>query len=153
MKTLAFPQLFEHRHAPLRIPHDIYEQELTVGQRAADWVANNVGSWPFIIGQSIVLVFWCILNVLAWVRHWDPYPFIFLNLILSLEGAFTAPLVMMSQNRQDAIDRIEAHSDYMINQKVEEEIHLIMDHLTAQNEALIAIYAAVEEMRINTRVN
>jgi uncharacterized membrane protein len=149
MRQLEFPRPFEHDHPRISLPQEVYQGGLTFGQKAADWVAMTVGSWRFIIIQSTIMVAWCLLNAVAWIRHWDPYPFIFLNLIVSLQGAYTAPLVMMSQNRQDEIDRIDAHNDYLVNQKVEEEIHAIMDYLTAQNSALSLIYDELQEIRAN----
>ena len=131
MKKLHFPSQFEHLHPPIRDVNEIVEEQLTVGQRASDWVATSIGSWKFIIGQSIILVIWVILNVTAVIKHWDPYPFILMNLVMSLQAAFTAPVLMMSQNRQATKDRIEAHNDFMINQKAEEEVRAILDHLVA----------------------
>jgi uncharacterized membrane protein len=121
-------------------------EQATRGQRAADWVATAVGSWGFIIGQSILLTFWIVLNITAWIQHWDPYPFILMNLFLSAQAAFTAPVIMMSQNRQTLRDRLEAHNDFMINQKAEEEIRAILTVLDAQNEALAAIHLQLAEV-------
>ena len=98
---------------------------LTKGQRIADTVAATMGSWRFIIIQSTVLCFWILLNVTAYVNRWDPYPFILLNLALSFQAAYAAPFIMMSQNRQQDIDRIAAQSDYQINIKAELEIELL----------------------------
>ena len=81
---------------------------LTLGQRIADQVAATMGSWRFIIIQSSILLMWIGLNVTAYVNHWDPYPFILLNLALSFQAAYAAPFIMMSQNRQQDIDRREA---------------------------------------------
>ena len=89
---------------------EIIEAQLTFGQKASDWVATNLGSWLFIIIQTVILMAWVIVNVLAWLRHWDPYPFIFMNLLLSLQAAYAAPIIMMSQNRQATRDRLEAAS-------------------------------------------
>lgn len=99
--------------------------ELTLGQRIADNVAATMGSWPFIIIQSIVLAVWIILNVTAYVKSWDPYPFILLNLALSFQAAYAAPFIMMAQNRQQDIDRKEAANDHQINIKAELEIELL----------------------------
>jgi hypothetical protein len=79
--------------------------QLTAGQRIADTVAATMGSWKFIIIQSVILMFWIALNVTAYVQQWDPYPFILLNLALSFQAAYAAPFIMMSQNRQQDIDR------------------------------------------------
>jgi uncharacterized membrane protein len=140
MGELRFPQPYEHKHAPVANLNDVFDQQLTFGQRAADLVAAFVGSWPFIVVQSILLVAWVAFNVAAWAYHWDPYPFILMNLALSLQAAYTAPLILMSQNREAARDRLEAHNDYILNQKAEEEIRIILDHLSAQDEALKAIH-------------
>jgi uncharacterized membrane protein len=91
---------------------------------------------------------WVILNVAAVIRHWDPYPFILMNLVLSMQAAYTAPIIMMSQNRQAERDRLEAHNDYIINQKAEEEIRAVMDHLETQNEALLQIYQILDNRKI-----
>ena len=99
--------------------------ELTVGQRVADAVAATMGSWPFIIVQTCILAVWIVLNVTAYVEKWDPYPFILLNLALSFQAAYAAPFIMMSQNRQQDIDRKEAENDHQINIKAELEIELL----------------------------
>ncbi len=74
--------------------------DLTTGQRIADTVAATMGSWKFIIIQSVILLAWIALNITAYIEHWDPYPFILLNLALSFQAAYAAPFIMMSQNRQ-----------------------------------------------------
>ena len=147
MKTLSFPQPFSHLHPPVRNVNEILEEELTVGQRAADWTARNMGSWRFIIVQSLILIVWVILNVVAWTRHWDPYPFILMNLVMSLQAAYTAPIIMMSQNRQAIRDRLEAHNDYLVNQKAEEEVRAILNHLAAQDEALAQIHQLLLDLQ------
>lgn len=90
------------------------DEAMTFGQRAADSIANTVGSWKFILTQSLVLTVWIVLNCMAWLRGWDPYPFILLNLILSLQAAYTGPVLLMSQNRQGAKDRAVLHDIYRI---------------------------------------
>lgn len=140
MKKLQFPEPFKHLHPPVQNVNALFDRQTTRGERAADWLAQVVGSWPFIIGQSLLLVMWVVLNTVAFINHWDPYPFILMNLILSLQAAFTAPIIMMSQNRQADMDRLEAKNDYAINQKAEEEVRAILDHLSAQDEALALIH-------------
>ena len=100
-------------------------KRLTAGQRVADTVAATMGSWTFIIIQSVILAFWIGLNITAYVQQWDPYPFILLNLALSFQAAYAAPVIMMSQNRQQDIDRESAEHDYQINIKAELEIELL----------------------------
>lgn len=143
MGQLDFPKPFQHDHPEVRNVNDIFEEHSTVGHRAADGIVRVVGSWKFIIIQSILLSIWAALNVLAIIRHWDPYPFILMNLFLSLQAAYTAPVIMMSQNRQAARDRLEAHNDFLINQKAEEEIRAILTHLAAQDVALAEIHGSL----------
>jgi len=100
-------------------------EELSFGARLADQFAQIVGSWTFIVVQSILLAIWVVLNIVAYVQHWDPYPFILLNLALSFQAAYAAPFIMMSQNRQQDIDRKAAEHDYQINIKAELEIELL----------------------------
>jgi uncharacterized membrane protein len=114
------------------------EQEFTIGDRVADWVAATMGSWNFIIIQSILLIIWIVLNVTAYVQNWDPYPFILLNLALSFQAAYAAPFIMMSQNRQAAIDRAAAQSDYQINAKAELEIELLHQKLDLLRETEVS---------------
>lgn len=146
MTHSRFPKPFQHDHPPVRDISVVFEEELTIAQRASDLVAKTVGSWRFIIVQSVLLTIWVILNVFAILKQWDPYPFILMNLVLSLQAAYTAPIIMMSQNRQAAHDRIEAHEDFLINQKAEEEIRAILDHLAAQDRAMEEMHQLLLKM-------
>jgi uncharacterized membrane protein len=103
-----------------------------------------MGSWSFIIIQSIILAAWVTINVVAYVWRWDPYPFILLNLALSFQAAYAAPIIMMSQNRQSEKDRVAAENDYQINVKAEEEVKAIMSHLEQQDEMMIDILHHLE---------
>jgi uncharacterized membrane protein len=147
LKAPTFPQPFNHHHAPVRNLNEMLAEEQTLGQRAADWTTSIMGSWRFIILQSLVLVVWFVLNIVAWTQHWDPYPFVLLNLFLSLQAAFAAPIIMMSQNNQAMRDRLEAHNDYMINEKAEEEIRAILTHLAAQDQALATMHELLSHQR------
>lgn len=146
MKKLHFPQPFRHQHPAIRNINEILEERITPGQRSADWIAATVGCWKFIIIQSTILLGWAVLNITAWAYHWDPYPFILMNLFLSLQAAYTAPVIMMSQNRQATRDRLEAHNDYIVNQKAEEEVRAILEHLEAQDMALSLISQSLEKI-------
>lgn len=115
----------------------------TLGQRIADTVAATIGSWPFIIVQSILMAGWVTLNVIAWIQHWDPYPFILLNLLLSFQAAYTAPIIMMSQNRQSDIDRGRALADYQVNLRAEAEIALLHEKLDLLREQQLAEMTAM----------
>ena len=113
-----------------------FDRSLTSGQRAADAFASSVGSWRFIIIQTVLLAVWVTLNVTAWVRAWDPYPFILLNLMLSFQAAYAAPILMMSQNRAASLDRMQAAADYDINRKAEGEITEILTLLRTISDRL-----------------
>jgi uncharacterized membrane protein len=91
------------------------------GERIADAVAHTVGSWPFIIIQSVLLCIWIILNVVGWFYQWDPYPFILLNLVLSFQAAYATPIIMMSQNRQAQLDERRNRLDLQVNLLAEQE--------------------------------
>ncbi len=133
--------------APLRrtpATRDLYaefEQGLTFGERLADKVAAIGGSWSFIIGFGVFLAGWAILNTVILAAHaFDPFPYIFLNLMLSMLAALQAPVIMMSQNRQAAKDRLEARLDYETNTRAEQEIaalHEKVDRLLEQLEARV----------------
>jgi uncharacterized membrane protein len=97
------------------------EAHRTFGERAADSFAATVGSWTFLIAQTIVLGAWIALNVVAWSLRWDPYPFILLNLVLSFQAAYAAPIIMMSQNRQARLSERRNHLDLQINLLAEQE--------------------------------
>ena len=114
--------------------HPPSEGEPAFGERLADAVASNVGSWTFITIQSVLLCLWIVANSVAWFMQWDPYPFILLNLVLSFQAAFTAPIIMMSQNRQSTIDRRNAQHDYDVNTKAELEIELLHQKVDLMRE-------------------
>ena len=141
---LKFPT-FKHDHPAVINVNKVADEQLTMGQRIADKVASTVGSWPFIITQSCILATWLVLNSLAFINHWDPYPFILLNLMLSFQAAYAAPFVMMSQNRQSEKDRLTAQNDYTTDCKGEEEIRHIMNHLDHQDDLILQIVKRLED--------
>ncbi len=133
------------QRSPAQQPH---RPKLTVGDRISDKVAVTMGSWPFIIVQSVLLASWVGLNVVALVKHWDPYPFILLNLMLSFQAAYSAPIIMMSQNRQAAIDRQDAQHDYEINMKAELEIELLHDKMNLlREEEMVTLLTLLKEQQ------
>lgn len=144
MRKLEFPDPFRHDHPPVRELSDIDPGPSTYGEKFADWVYKNLGSWKFILIQSILVVVWAMLNIGAYVRPWDPYPFIFMNLIFSLQSAYTASLILMSQNRQD---RLKARNDYLIHLQAEKESRVVLDNFAAQNKALEEIYEELSALR------
>ena len=147
---------YRHDHPPVRNVNEVVSQTMTLGQRVADRVAVAVGSWPFIIVQSVLLCVWMAMNVYlvvmvrtqpGFLRAWDPYPFILLNLVLSFQAAYTGPVVMMSQNRQNEKDRLAAQNDYEINKKAEEEIEVILKHLVHQDKLILDATSRIEELQ------
>jgi uncharacterized membrane protein len=134
-----------HRHPPIINVNKAHDERLTFGQHAADSLASAMGSWMFISIQSAVLVLWIALNVIGWIKHWDPYPFILLNLTLSFQAAYAAPIIMMSQNRLAAKDRLMAEEDYRINSKAEEELKEVMRHLETQDDMMLDLLRRLEE--------
>ena len=125
----------------------------TRGQRLADRVAATIGSWRFILIQSTAITCWITGNVLVGQGAWDPYPFILLNLLLSFQAAYTAPAIMMSQNRQSELDRRHAQSDYEINVKAELEIELLHDKIDVLKEQeLLALSQAVRDLSEQVRL-
>ncbi|PIU60760.1 MAG: hypothetical protein COS85_22890 [Armatimonadetes bacterium CG07_land_8_20_14_0_80_59_28] len=143
---------YQHPHRPPQNVNQVFEERLSPGGRIADRIAAVVGSWPFIIIQSAILGAWILTNLWLAVtmkahpdslKAWDPYPFILLNLVLSFQAAYTGPVVMMSQNRQANKDRLIAQEDYEINKKAEEELRIIMEHLTYQDAM---VHSVIDEL-------
>jgi uncharacterized membrane protein len=127
---------------------DKHKESLTPGQRIADTVASVMGSWKFIIWQTIFVLIWMTLNVIGFIRHWDAYPFILLNLIFSTQAAYAAPIIMMSQNRQSERDRIQAQDDYQCNLEAKQEIELLQIQLNKiETEKLDKILLLLEKMK------
>ena len=125
-----------------------FEEQLTFGQRVADRFAQLIGSWRFIIIQSALLVVWIALNVTAYVYHWDPYPFILLNLAMSFQAAYAAPILMMSQNRQAEKDHLQAKNDYEVNLKAELEIMQLHEKFNELRGSLWADLMRLQQQQI-----
>ncbi len=117
------------------------EKKYTLGQRAADAIAKFAGSWAFIFSFTGVLVLWMVINVILAAKAFDPYPFILLNLVLSCVAAIQAPLIMMSQNRQEEKDRRRAENDYKVNLKTE----IMIEDLYDKVNAILAKQSALEK--------
>ena len=123
------------------------KEEYTLGQRAADSIAKFAGSWAFIFSFSGVLILWMVVNVLLAAGAFDPYPFILLNLVLSCVAAIQAPLIMMSQNRQEEKDRRRAENDYKVNLKTE----IMIEDLYDKVNAILAKQSALERQALEDR--
>ena len=132
---------------PLRSWHVVHAENSTRGDRIADHVAAFIGSWPFIIIQSVIFAIWVVVNTL-WLfsaYQFDPYPFILFNLFMSAEAAYSSPLILMSQNRQTERDRAQAQHDYETNVAAKEEIETILRELgRLEQEKLDKILAALQ---------
>jgi len=128
--------------------HEVHTSSLNYGQRLSDAVANGMGSWKFIIIQTAIVVIWMVVNIIGFLHHWDAYPFILLNLVFSTQAAYAAPIIMMSQNRQSARDRIQAEADYQTNIDAKEEIEALQVRLNdIEEQKLDKIITMLEEMR------
>jgi uncharacterized membrane protein len=130
---------YQHGRLVARDINADFEARRTFGERLADRIAATMGSWRFIIIQSRLLLGWIGLNVLAIAQHWDPYPFILLNLALSFQAAYAAPIIMMSQNRQAIKDRLAAENDFEVNRRAEDEVRAILQHLEYQDNLILQI--------------
>jgi CRP/FNR family transcriptional regulator, cyclic AMP receptor protein len=119
-----------------RNPNDVIEEEYTFGERIADAVATFGGSWTFIIVFGVVLTVYTCINIVLQRKAWDPYPFILLNLFLSMLAAIQAPVIMMSQNRQDKKDRLRSELDFDVNRRAESEIQILSRKLNLVTEKL-----------------
>ena len=128
--------------------HEQHKASLGFGQRLADKVASGMGSWKFIIIQTILVILWMGLNVVGIVYHWDVYPFILLNLLFSTQAAYAAPIIMMAQNRQNERDRAQALADYQTNVDAKLEIEALQKKLDAiETQKLDKIIQLLEEMK------
>ncbi|MBK5269509.1 MAG: DUF1003 domain-containing protein [Bacteroidia bacterium] len=128
--------------------HQHHTDMLSFGQKLADNVAKGMGSWRFIIYQTTLVIAWMVLNMIGFIRHWDPYPFILLSVLFSAQAAYAAPIIMMSQNRQSERDRIQAQADYETNLTAKQEIEHLQVHLsTIEMEKLDKIIKILEEIK------
>ncbi|WP_230769349.1 DUF1003 domain-containing protein [Sphingomonas sp. Leaf4] len=130
--TLRFLTDPFRRAVPVRDPNAAFDDTMTLGERLADRVAAIGGSWGFISSFCLFLIGWAVLNtIVLGTRAFDPFPFIFLNLMLSMLAALQAPIIMMSQNRQAAKDRLEVRLDYETNLRAEAQINRLLEEVAA----------------------
>jgi uncharacterized membrane protein len=130
-----------------RNPNELIEEKSTLGERIADSVARFGGSWNFIISFAGILTVYTIINVVLQVKAWDPYPFILLNLFLSMLAAIQAPVIMMSQNRQDTKDRLRSELDFDVNRRAEIEIQGLANKLNLLLDKVEDVEALVRTER------
>jgi len=128
--------------------HETHSDSLTFGSRLADSVAKVMGSWRFIVIQTIFVILWMGINLVGYINHWDAYPFILLNLVFSTQAAYAAPIIMMSQNRQNERDRMHAEQDYRTNKDAKQEIEALAIKLKSiEVDKLDKIIKMLEEMK------
>ena len=127
--------------------HAAHKDRMTFGQRIADAVATGMGSWTFIIIQTMFVIVWMTANIIEVVtRRWDPYPFILLNLLFSTQAAYAAPIIMMSQNRSAERDRFQANADFKTNVDSKKDIEAVQVQLARiENEKLDKIIALLAD--------
>ena len=135
------------RGRSMRNPNEVIEEEATFGERIADAVARFGGSWTFIIAFGVTLVVYASVNVFLRGRAWDPYPFILLNLFLSMLASVQAPVIMMSQNRQDTKDRLRGELDFDVNRRAEAEIQAVAGKLHELTDKIEDLEELVRERR------
>jgi len=128
-----------------RNPNEVIEEEMTAGERIADEVARFGGSWTFIISFLVAMVIYSAINIWLGKSAWDPYPFILLNLILSMMAAIQAPVIMMSQNRQDTKDRLRSELDYDVNRRAESEIKALSEKLHLLTDKVLDVEDLLRE--------
>jgi len=129
----------QHDHPPVRDLNRDVDRKLTFADRVASDFARLVGSWIFVLAQVGLMLLWVLLNAIGLLRHWDPYPFLFLNFVFSLEAAIWVSVVLMTLNSMADRDRMRAQNEYELNVKAEEELKALMNHLMHQDEILLQI--------------
>lgn len=128
--------------------HEQESDTRTWGEKLADSVAEGMGSWRFIIIQTLIVIVWMALNVIGIAFQWDPFPFILLNLLFSTQAAYAAPIIMMSQNRQSDRDRAQAKADYETNLRAKEEIEELQTRLARiEDDKLDQIFKILQEIK------
>lgn len=144
-ELLTAPQQMDeqHKHPVNRLIHD----EATFGERVADKAAAGIGSWPFLIVQSILIVIWVSLNVAALINHWDPYPFILLNLCFTIQAAFTGPILLLTGNRQAQKDRLRLEHTADVAETAEKSTLDILDEIERNTEATLRILDHLQKRR------
>jgi uncharacterized membrane protein len=122
---------------PHKTWHNAHDEKLSFGDRVADKVAAGMGSWAFIIAMTVFIAVWIAMNIVGVFEHWDPFPFILLNLVFSAQATYAAPLIMMAQNRQSDRDREQAQQDYECNVAAKAEIEDLIVRLGTMEDKKI----------------
>lgn len=133
----------DHVHPVNQVHHD----EATFGERLADRVATVIGSWPFLIIQSIIISAWVALNVIGLIKRWDPYPFILLNLCFSLQAAYTGPMLLVAGNRQAQLDRLRLEHTAEVEDSAEKVTLQILGEIQKNTEATVRILQHIKQQK------
>jgi uncharacterized membrane protein len=127
--------------------NQVHIDEATLGERTADRVAAVLGSWPFLITQSALIALWVSLNVIGFVNHWDPYPFILLNLCFSLQAAYTGPILLVAGNRQSQLDRLRLEHTAAVEEASEKMTIEILKEIETNTEATVRILEQIRQQK------
>ena len=133
----------KHKHPVNVIIHD----EATLGERVADRISSGIGSWAFLIGQGVIIVIWVTLNVIGLINHWDPYPFILLNLVFSIQAAYTGPVLLLAGNRQAQKDRLRLEHPAEVAETAEKATLTILPELETNTEATLKVLDHLKKRR------
>jgi uncharacterized membrane protein len=125
--------------------NQVHIDEATLGERLADRVAAVLGSWPFLITQTVLILIWVALNVIGFVNHWDPYPFILLNLCFSLQAAYTGPILLVAGNRQSQLDRLRLEHTAEVEEASEKMTIEILKEIERNTEATVRILQHIKQ--------
>jgi uncharacterized membrane protein len=127
--------------------NQVHIDEATFGERLADKVATVIGSWPFLIIQTFLILTWVILNVIGFINHWDPYPFILLNLFFSLQAAYTGPILLVSGNRQSQLDRLRLEHTAAVEEAGEKMTIEILKEIETNTTATVKILEHIRQQK------
>ena len=127
--------------------NQIHIDEATFGERLADRVATVIGSWPFLIIQTVLILIWVTLNVVGFINHWDPYPFILLNLCFSLQAAYTGPILLVAGNRQSQLDRLRLEHTAEVEEASEKMTIEILKEIETNTEATLRILEFIKKQK------
>ena len=144
-----------HEHPPVRDINQEVDRRASRGERIAADLSRVIGSWTFMLFQGVLVALWVAVNVVAFLRHWDGFPFLLLNLVLTFQAAFAVPVVFMVLNRAAQRDRLAAQQAFQEGVKSEEEMKAVMTHLEVQDEVMLQVLHRLErtdrELRRITR--
>ena len=127
--------------------NQVHIDEATFGERLADKVGTVIGSWPFLITQTVLILIWVALNVIGFINHWDPYPFILLNLCFSLQAAYTGPILLVAGNRQSQLDRLRLEHTAAVEEASEKMTIEILKEIDRNTEATVRILEHLRQQR------